>query len=199
MVQAHAHIFWAGVHSQFWPIWSKLYFNRPNWGQFQWFYQVCQGRYQTNNRDFPLTILWYQSWKQMKINVGQPYCLSSWRGNLYKCVPQPDRSWGTHLYGFDWNTNLLVDIRVTNLDSKSQVQTMPDKVLEVNEQRKKADYLDSCLDQWRHFTPFNVSTDGMLGCEVSIISDVWILSCHTSGNRNTPMCAYTSKTSSKYP
>jgi hypothetical protein len=38
-------------------------------------------------------------------------------------------------------------------------------VLEVHEREKKKKYLEACLEQRRHFSPFVASTDGLLGKE----------------------------------
>jgi hypothetical protein len=43
------------------------------------------------------------------------------------------------------------------------------KVLRKHENEKKRKYLQPCLDQRRHFSPFVVSTDGMLGREASCL------------------------------
>jgi len=56
-------------------------------------------------------------------------------------------------------------LRVTNLDSKSCKNLPPKKALERQEKEKKKKYCKSCENQRRHFTPFVVSTDGMLGFE----------------------------------
>ena len=61
----------------------------------------------------------------------------------------------------------IIDVRVTNLDSKSNRTCDPDKVLARHEKEKKNKYLEACLKQRRSFTPFVVSTDGMLGREAS--------------------------------
>jgi hypothetical protein len=62
-------------------------------------------------------------------------------------------------------TDCIINVCVTNTDAKSQCQTYPDKVLAQHEREKKCKYLEPCLKQWRHFTPFMVSTDGLLGQE----------------------------------
>jgi hypothetical protein len=41
----------------------------------------------------------------------------------------------------------------------------PRKVLEGHKREKKKKYLEACLEQHRHFSPFVVSTDGLLGKE----------------------------------
>jgi hypothetical protein len=43
------------------------------------------------------------------------------------------------------------------------------KVLETHEKEKKKKYLGPCLEQRRHFTPFVVSTDGLIGREAGIL------------------------------
>jgi hypothetical protein len=40
-------------------------------------------------------------------------------------------------------------------------------VLKSQEKEKKWKYLEACLEQRHHFTPFVVSTDGMMGREAS--------------------------------
>jgi hypothetical protein len=78
-------------------------------------------------------------------------------------------------------TDCIIDVRVTNADAKSQRQKDPAKVLSQHEREKKRKYLEPCLAQRRHFTPFVVSTDGMLGREAtffirrlsSILAEKW--------------------------
>ena len=43
------------------------------------------------------------------------------------------------------------------------------KVLAAHEKEKKRKYLEPCLEQRRHFTPFVVSTDGLLGKEAKTL------------------------------
>ncbi len=64
-------------------------------------------------------------------------------------------------------TNCIVDVRVTDTDAKSYRKRDPAKVLETGEKEKKKKYPESCLEQRRHFTPFVVSVDGLLGREAS--------------------------------
>jgi hypothetical protein len=78
-------------------------------------------------------------------------------------------------------TDCIIDVRVTNTDAKSQRHKDPDKILAQHEREKKRKYLEPCLKQRRHFTPFVVSTDGLLGREAtlflkrlaSVLSDKW--------------------------
>ncbi len=62
-------------------------------------------------------------------------------------------------------TNCIVDVRITDLDSKSYLKKSSNKVLAGQEQEKKRKYLEACLEQQQHFTPFVCSTDGLLGRE----------------------------------
>jgi hypothetical protein len=62
-------------------------------------------------------------------------------------------------------TDCIVDVRVTDTDAKSYCKRPPDKVLESGEKLKKKKYLEACLEQRRHFTPFVCSVDGLLGRE----------------------------------
>ena len=57
----------------------------------------------------------------------------------------------------------LIDVRVTNLDSKFYKNLPPKKALERKEKEKKN--CKPCENHLRHFTPFAVSTDGMFGFE----------------------------------
>ena len=68
---------------------------------------------------------------------------------------------------FNRGTDCILDVRVTDLDSKSYRNTAPDKVLQKHERQKKGKYLQACLKQRRSFVPFVVSTDGMLGYEAN--------------------------------
>jgi hypothetical protein len=52
---------------------------------------------------------------------------------------------------------------VTDTDAKSYRFKDPHKVLAQHEKEKKQKYLASCTVQRKHFTPFVVSTDGLLG------------------------------------
>jgi hypothetical protein len=55
---------------------------------------------------------------------------------------------------------------VTDTDAKLYRSRDPHKkVLATQEREKKKKYLQSCLEQRRHFTPFVVSTDGLFGRE----------------------------------
>ena len=56
---------------------------------------------------------------------------------------------------------------VMNTDAKSYWEKSLEKFLEEEEQSKKKMYLECCLQQRRHFSPFVASFDGLLGVEVT--------------------------------
>jgi hypothetical protein len=62
-------------------------------------------------------------------------------------------------------TGCILDVRVTDTDSKACCKRTPFKVLESQEKEKKWKYLGACLENRRHFTPFVLSVDGLLGRE----------------------------------
>jgi hypothetical protein len=62
-------------------------------------------------------------------------------------------------------TDCILDVRVTDTVSKSYCKGAPFKVLESQEKEKKRKYLGACLENRRHFTPFVLSVDGLLGRE----------------------------------
>ena len=68
---------------------------------------------------------------------------------------------------FQRGTDCIIDVRVTDLDCKSNRNSAPEKVLKKHERQKKAKYLQHCLKQRRSFVPFVVSTDGVLGFEAN--------------------------------
>jgi hypothetical protein len=63
----------------------------------------------------------------------------------------------------------VVDISITDTDAKSNISRDPAKVLEAREKEKKRKYLALCLQNRRHFTPFVVSTDGLIGKEAKAL------------------------------
>jgi hypothetical protein len=63
----------------------------------------------------------------------------------------------------------IIDIHITDVDAKSNCSKRPDRVLIVHEKEKKTKYLEACLKQCRHFTPFVVSTNGLLGKEAKTL------------------------------
>jgi hypothetical protein len=88
-------------------------------------------------------------------------------------------------------TDCIIDVRVTDTDAKSNLTRDPAKVLEVHEKEKKNKYLKACLEQRRDFTPFVVSTDGLIGKEAktslkklsSLLAEKW-------GKSYSEVCGY---------
>ena len=64
-------------------------------------------------------------------------------------------------------TECIFDVRITNTDALSRIEQSKSVkgCLEAQEKEKKDKYLKSCLERRRHFTPFVVSVDGVLGDE----------------------------------
>jgi hypothetical protein len=62
-------------------------------------------------------------------------------------------------------TDTIVDVQATDTDAKSYRSRDPHKVLAAQEREKKRKCLDACLEQRKHFTPFVVSTNGLIGRE----------------------------------
>jgi hypothetical protein len=62
-------------------------------------------------------------------------------------------------------TDCIIDVRITDVDAKSQQSIDLHKVLEGHEREKKNKYLEACLEQPRLFSPFVASTEGLLGKE----------------------------------
>jgi hypothetical protein len=63
----------------------------------------------------------------------------------------------------------IIDVRVTDVDVKSNRSKDPCKVLADHECEKKKKHLGACLEQRRHFSPFVVSADGLLGKEAKLL------------------------------
>ena len=70
---------------------------------------------------------------------------------------------------WDKQHDLIVDVRVTDTDAPSYRKRDPMKILESQEKEKKKKYLEPCLNQRRSFTPFVVSSDGLLGREAKLL------------------------------
>ena len=64
-------------------------------------------------------------------------------------------------------TDSVHDMRVVNTDVKSHSAKTPEKCLQEAERAKKKMYLEACLQQRRHFSPFVASIDGLLGVEAT--------------------------------
>jgi hypothetical protein len=64
-------------------------------------------------------------------------------------------------------TDAIIDVHVTDTDAKYYRSKDPHNVLAQHEKEKKWKYLASCTVQRKHFMPFVVSTDGLLGHEAT--------------------------------
>ena len=62
-------------------------------------------------------------------------------------------------------TDSVYDMRVVSTDAKSYREKSPEKCLEEAEKNKKKMYMERCLQQGRHFSPFVASVYGLLGVE----------------------------------
>ena len=58
-------------------------------------------------------------------------------------------------------------MRVVNTDTLTHRTKDPEKCLQEAEQGKNKMYLEACLQQRRHFSPFGASVDGLLGVEAT--------------------------------
>jgi hypothetical protein len=67
-------------------------------------------------------------------------------------------------------TDCILGVHVTDKYAKSYCKCPPAKVLESQEREKKRKYLENCLKQRCHFTPFVCSVDGLLGQEAPTFS-----------------------------
>ena len=56
---------------------------------------------------------------------------------------------------------------VVNTDTKSHSVKTPTNCLQEAERGEKRMYLEACLQQRRHFSPFFASVDGLLGVEAT--------------------------------
>ena len=66
---------------------------------------------------------------------------------------------------YDRHTSCIIDVRVTDTDQPSYLTSTPAKAIAKQEKAKKQQYLESCLEQRRHFAPYVVDTYGLLGEE----------------------------------
>ena len=80
-------------------------------------------------------------------------------------VPTADRG-DVGVHGF-WRrgTTCIFDTCVSDTDAPSYRDQVPAKVLATHERKKKAKYLQPCLERRRHFTPLVFSVDGLAGKE----------------------------------
>ena len=64
-------------------------------------------------------------------------------------------------------TESVQNMRVVNTDALTYQTKAPEKCLYEAEKGKKKMYLEFCLQQRRHFSPFIASVDGLLGVEAT--------------------------------
>ena len=64
-------------------------------------------------------------------------------------------------------TDSVHDISVMNTDAKSHSEKLPENYLLEAERENMRIYLEECLQQRSHFSPFFASADGFLGVEVT--------------------------------
>ena len=58
-------------------------------------------------------------------------------------------------------------MHVVNIDANSHMAKAPEKCLNEAERGKKWMYLEACLQQHRHFSPFVALVDGLMGVEAT--------------------------------
>ena len=66
---------------------------------------------------------------------------------------------------WEGNTDCIIDVRICDVNQPSCSNRKPQNILKSAETEKKKKCLDSCLEQRRHFTPFVVSCEGLMGKE----------------------------------
>ena len=66
-------------------------------------------------------------------------------------------------------TNTLIDVWVTDINAKIYISLSLDNVQEMQDEEKKNKYLLPCVAQRKHFTPFVVSVDCLLGREARML------------------------------
>ena len=84
-------------------------------------------------------------------------------------------------------------MHVVNTDAKSHSVKTSEKCLQEAERGKKRMYLEACLQQRRHFSPFSASVDGFLGVEATATLKCKIFAWPPSGGNLTLIRAVTSR------
>ena len=123
---------------------------------------ACAGFKPSNVRDEPLINPCRdarrrdESGKIIEPNTGVECEINSTRGDLL-------------VRGFwDRNTDCIIDVRIVDVNQPSYLHRKPTSIIKSAENGKKNMYLEPCLDQGRHFTPFVVSCEGLLGREADV-------------------------------
>ena len=92
---------------------------------------------------------------------------------------------------WETGTDCIIEVRITDTDANSNRSRDPMKILEENEREKKKKYLSDCLQQRRHFTPYVVSTDGLIGKEgKTLLRKLSSLIAEKSGKCYSTVCGY---------
>ena len=66
------------------------------------------------------------------------------------------------------NTDCIIDVRIYDVNQASYQLRKPASIIKSAKNDKKKKYLEQYLTQRRHFTPFVVSYEGLLGKEADI-------------------------------
>ena len=89
--------------------------------------------------------------------------------SAHPAVPEVTEQKGDLLIQDLWQqgTDIVHDMRVVNTDVLTYQLKEPEKCLHEAERGKKNMYLETCLQQRRHFSPFFASVDRLLGVEAT--------------------------------
>ena len=68
----------------------------------------------------------------------------------------------------------IVDAHIYDFNQKYYLTKNPSAVIKLEETEKKQKCLNSCLDQRRHFTPFVVSCEGIMGTRIKPVRTIII-------------------------
>ena len=60
-------------------------------------------------------------------------------------------------------TDIVHDIHVVNTDTKSYVKKTPERCIHEAAKAKNKKYLEACIQKCRHFSPFFISVNGLMG------------------------------------
>jgi hypothetical protein len=74
-----------------------------------------------------------------------------------------------HMRTLGEGATFILDIHIMDKNAVSYKLKEPHKVLEATEHLKKKKCLQPCLDQHRHFIPFVISVDGLVGKEAKMV------------------------------
>ena len=84
-------------------------------------------------------------------------------------APEVTEQKGDLLIRYLWQqgTDSVHDMCGVNTDTLLYIRRSPEKCLQEAERGKKKMYLEACLQQRQHFSPFVASMDGLLGVEAT--------------------------------